>query len=154
MPDVKISPATIVIALAMILILGAFSWLTFGPKPPPPPPPVLTEEARRYLPDLALSNVHMQAAESMVNQRLVEILGTITNKGNRIVKLAEVNCVFRDYGGAEVKRERVAIVGAAGTPLVPGASKPFRLAFDDIPDAWSQAMPTLVIAQIQFAQGR
>ena len=41
MPDVKISPASIVIALAMILILGAFGWLTFGPKPVPPPPPVL-----------------------------------------------------------------------------------------------------------------
>ncbi len=45
LPDVKISPASIVIALAMILILGVFSWLTFGPKPPPPPPPVLTPEA-------------------------------------------------------------------------------------------------------------
>ena len=153
MPDVKISPASIVIALALILILGAFSWLTFGPKPPPPPPPVLTDEAKQYLPSLALSNVHMQAAESMVNQRLVEILGTITNNGNRLVKLAEVTCVFRDYGGAEVKRERVAIVGAGGTGLAPGASKPFRLAFDDVPDTWSQALPTLVIAQIQFAQG-
>jgi hypothetical protein len=115
---------------------------------------VLTVEAKQYLPRLALSNVHMQAAESMVNQRLVEILGTITNNGDRVVKLAEVTCVFRDYGGAEVKRERVAIVGASAMPLNPGASKPFRLAFDDIPDSWSQAMPTLVIAQIQFAQGR
>lgn len=154
MPDVKISPASIVIALAMILILGAFSWLTFGPKPPPPPPPVLTEEAKQYLPNLALSNVHMQAAESMVNQRVVEILGTITNKGDKSVKLAEVTCVFRDYSGMEIKRERVAIVGASGIPLLPGASKPFRLAFDDIPDTWSQAMPALLIAQIQFSQGR
>jgi hypothetical protein len=95
----------------------------------------------------------MQAAESVINQRVVEILGTISNNGNRDVKLAEVTCVFRDYGGAEVKRERVAIVGAGGTGLAPGASKPFRLAFDDIPDSWSQAMPTLVIAQILFAQG-
>lgn len=154
MPDVKISPASIVIGLAMILILGAFSWLTFGPKPPPPPPPVLTQEAKDYLPNLALTDVHMQAAESMVNQRVVEILGHITNRGNRIVKLAEVTCVFKDYGGMEVKRERVVIVGASGTPLLPGATKPFRLAFDDIPDTWSQAMPALLIAQIQFAQGR
>lgn len=153
MPDVKISPASIVIALAMILILGAFGWLTFGPKPPPPPPPVLTEEAKQYLGNLALSDVHMQAAESLVNQRVVEILGNITNKGNRVVKLAEVTCVFRDYGGTEVKRERVAIVGASSMELRPGASKPFRLAFDDIPETWNQAMPNLVIAQIQFGQG-
>ena len=150
MPDVKISPAGMVIGLAMILILGVFGWLTFGPKPPPPPPPVLTAEAKQYLNNLALSNVHMQAAESLANQRLVEILGDITNKGNRTVKLAEVTCVFTDYYGKELKRERVAIVGQTTGPLAPGASKPFRLPFDDLADTWNQAMPGLVIAQIQF----
>jgi hypothetical protein len=150
LPDVKISPAGMVIGLAMILILGVFGWLTFGPKPPPPPPPVLTAEAKQYLNNLALSNVHMQAAESLANQRLVEILGDITNKGNRTVKLAEVTCVFTDYYGKELKRERVAIVGQTTGPLAPGASKPFRLPFDDLADTWNQAMPGLVIAQIQF----
>lgn len=150
MPDVKISPASIVIALAMILILGAFGWLTFGPKPPPPPPPVLTDEAKQYLNDLALSNVHMQASESMVNQRVVEILGDITNKGNKTVRLAEVTCVFADYSGREMKRERVAIIGQTTGPLAPGVTKPFRLAFDDLADEWNQALPGLVIAQIQF----
>ena len=150
MPDVKISPASIVIALAMILILGAFGWLTFGPKPAPPPPPVLTPEAKQYLNNLELSNVHMQAAESMVNQRVVEILGDIANKGNRTVRLAEVTCVFRDYSRSEIKRERVPIIAG----LAPGASKPFRLAFDDVPEEWNQVMPTLVIAQIQFDQAR
>ena len=147
MVDVKISPASIVIGLALILILGVFSWLTFGPKPAPPPPPVLTAEAKAYLNNLALSNVHMQASESMVNQRVVEILGDIKNNGGRTVRLAEVTCVFRDYSGQEVTRERVPIVSA---PLVPGMAKPFRLAFDDIPENWNQTMPTLVIAQIQF----
>ena len=134
----------------MILILGAFGWLTFAPKPQPPPPPVLTAEAKQYLNNLELSNVHMQAAESMVNQRLVEILGNIGNKGNRTVKLAEVTCVFLDYNGNVIKRERVAIVGQTTGTLAPGATKPFRLAFDDLADTWNQALPTLVIAQIQF----
>jgi hypothetical protein len=154
LPDVKISPASIVIGLAMILILGAFGWLTFAPKPKPPPPPILTPEAKAYLNNLVLTNVHMQASESLVNQRVVEILGDITNKGNRVVRLAEVTCVFSDYKGRPVTREREAIVGATvgamGGPLAPGASKPFRLAFDDLPEEWNQALPALVIAQIQF----
>ena len=105
MPDVKISPASIVIGLAVILIMGVFGYLSFGPRPAPPPPPVLTAEAKAYLPKLALANVHMQAAESMVNQRVIEILGDITNKGDRVVRFAEVTCVFRDYYGKELTRE-------------------------------------------------
>jgi hypothetical protein len=134
----------------MILILGVFSWLTFGPKPPPPPPPVLTAEGKQYLNNLVLSNVRIQAAESLVNQRVVEILGDISNKGDKTVKLAEVTCVFTDYYGKELTRERVAIIGQTTGPLPPGASKPFRLAFDDLADTWNQALPALVIAQIQF----
>jgi len=151
LPDVKISPATIVIGLAVILILGAFGWLTFGPKPAaPPPPPRLTQEARDYLPSLALSNVHMQAAESYVQSRLVEILGDITNKGSRTVAVAEVTCVFNDYSGQEVARERAFVVGGRSGSLKPGETKAFRLPFDTIPGSWNQVLPGLVIAQIQF----
>jgi hypothetical protein len=133
----------------MILILGVVGWLTFGPKPAPPPAPVLTQDAKDYLQNLVLDNVRMQAAESIGNQRLVEIFGTIINRGTRTVKLAEVNCVFRDGDNREVKREMVPIVGNAGA-LRPGQSKPFRLPFDDLPDTWNQTLPALVIAQIQF----
>lgn len=150
MPDVKISPAGIVIGLAAILIFGAFGWLTFGPKPAPPPPAVLTPEAKAYLPNLALSNVRMQAAESYVQSRLVEILGDISNNGNRKLKVVEVVCVFKNYAGQEIARERAMVVGGRGGPLAPGETKSFRLPFDTIPDSWNQAMPTLVIAQIQF----
>ena len=150
--EVKISPSSIVIGLAVVLILGVFGWLTFGPKTPPPPPAVLTDEARDYLENLTLENVRMQASESMANGRLIEILGTIRNHGTRRIKLAEVTCVFRDYGEQVVKRERVPIVGGAtgAEPLDPGQAKNFRLPFDEIPDSWNQVMPTLVIAQIQF----
>ena len=53
---------------------------------------MLTAEARQYLPNLELGKVHMQAAESYSNQRVIEILGDITNHGNRTVKQALVTC--------------------------------------------------------------
>jgi hypothetical protein len=150
LPDVKISPASIVIALAGILILGVFGWLTFGPKPAPPPSPVLTAEAKQYLANLKLANVHMQAAESYVQARLVEILGDITNQGTRSLKIVEVNCVFHNFSGQEVARERALVVGGRSGSLAPGQTRPFRLPFDNIPESWNQALPSLVIAQIQF----
>jgi hypothetical protein len=148
--DVKISPAGIVIGLGVVLVAGAFAWLTFAPKPAPPPPPVLTQEARDYLPNLKVGNVHMQAAESYVNARLIEILGEITNAGNRSVKVIEVTCVFRDSSGQEIAREPAFVVDARSGGLAPGKARAFRLPFDTIPDSWNQALPSLVIAQIQF----
>ena len=150
MPDVKISPASIVSALGGILVLGALAWLTFSQKPQAPPPPKLTDEAKQYLSSLALSNVRMQAAESYVQSRLVEIFGDITNNGNRTARVIEVTCVFVNYSGQVVARERVTVLGGRTGPLAPGKTKSFRLAFDTIPESWNQILPQLVIAQIQF----
>lgn len=149
-PGVKISPIGFVFGIGALLILGIAAYLTFGPKPAPPPEPVLTAEARQYLPSLGLENVHMQASESYTNQRVIEILGDISNHGGRTVKQALVTCVFYDWGGQVVARENDYIVGGLAGPLPPGGTKPFRLAFDTIPDTWTQALPTLVIREIQF----
>jgi hypothetical protein len=139
-----------VVALAGVLFEGGFGWLTFGPKPLPPPPPQLTVEARAYLPNLKLSKVRMQAAESYAQGRLIEIFGDVTNTGARVVKVAEVTCVFDDYSGQQIARERVFVVGGSAGALAPGQTKSFRLPFDTIPESWNQVMPGLVIAQIQF----
>lgn len=149
-PEVNISPATLVIGLAVALILGAFGWLTFGPKPTGPPPAVLTEEAKGYLDSLALSEVHVQAAESYVQGQLVEILGNIGNNGAKAIKLIEVVCVFRDVYGNEAKRERAFIAGGRTGSLPAGKTKPFRMAFEGLPASWNQGIPNLVIAQIVF----
>lgn len=149
-PGVKISPITFVFGIGVLLVLGIVGYLTFGPKPAPPPEPVLTPEARQYLPNLGLESVHMQAAESYSNQRVIEILGNIANHGDRVVKQALVTCVFYDFSGQVVAKENDYIVGGAAGSLPPGATKPFRLAFDTIPDTWTQALPTLVIREIRF----
>jgi len=64
--------------------------------------------------------------------------------------VVEINCVFYDAYGQVVLRERVAVVGRRTGSLAPGGMKSFRLAFDNIPESWNQALPQLVIAQIVF----
>jgi hypothetical protein len=143
-------PVPVVVGLVGVLVVaGIFAYLTFGPKPAPPAAPVLTQEAKDYLGSLPLSDVKMQASESYINQSLVEILGKIGNTGNRGVKLVQVNCVFVNVNGQALKRELVTVVGKNGG-LRPGETRPFRLAFDNPPAGWNQALPALVIAQIQF----
>ena len=85
-----------------------------------------------------------------LGQTLVEILGNITNFGDRDLASVEVNCVFYDSYGQVVLRERVPIVRRDRGGIKPGETKDFRLAFDTIPESWNQALPQLVIARIVF----
>jgi hypothetical protein len=137
---------------AIIVMLGLGGWVFYdywlGKHPPAPT--VLTAEAKQYVRNLQLSDVDMKAAESYMKQQVVEILGKITNNGSRTVNVVEINCIFYDAYGQVVLRERVAIVGHRTGSLAPGGKKSFRLAFDNIPESWNQALPQLVIAQIIF----
>ncbi len=139
-----------VIAVAVLAGLGAFAWLTFGPQPAPRAKPTLTQEAKAYLPNLKLSEVEPQTSESYIRKSLFEIMGKITNAGPRTVTAVHVTCVFRDFNGKELKRELASVVQPGSGPLAPNATKPFRLAFDDVPDDWNQQMPDFVIAGMSF----
>jgi hypothetical protein len=148
-PAFSLSAPVVIAMIAILIAGGAAAYLTFGPKPAAPPAPVLTNEAKDYLPSLKLSDVTLQAAESYINSSVVEILGKIGNQGNRSVKLVQVRGVFYDVYNREIRRELATVVGKGG-PLKPGETRPFRLAFENPPAGWNQAMPTLVVAQIQF----
>jgi hypothetical protein len=112
--------------------------------------PPLSAEAKAYVRALKLSEVEMKATESYLKQTVVEILGKISNTGDRPLKSVEIHCVFYDFYGQVVLRQRVAIVRGRTGGLPPGETKTFRLPFDDLPASWNQGMPQLVIAQVTF----
>ena len=147
---ISIPPAAIVIALVLMAGAGAFLYLNRAAEKPPEAPAALTGDARTYVHNgfLPIKDVDMQAHESYLKQQVVEITGKIQNTGNRVVSNAQIYCVFLDSYGQVVLRERVAIVKQK---LPPGDTQNFRLAFDNIPGSWNQAMPTIVIASIEFA---
>jgi len=149
-PGIAIPPAAIVIVLVLILGGGAFLYLNRAAQKAPDPPAALTGDALTYIHNgfLPIKDVDMQAHESYLKQQIVEITGKIGNTGNREIANAQIYCVFRDSYGQVVLRERVAIVKQK---LSPGDNQGFRLAFDNIPVSWNQAMPTIVIASIEFA---
>jgi hypothetical protein len=146
----SIHPAAVVIAI--VLAAGGFGFwqLDRASKQPAPPPPPLSGEARAYVSNLKLSGVDMSAHDAYFGQRVVEITGMIQNTGPRMLQMVDVNCVFHDPYGQVVLRQRVPIVGKKVGGLEPGATKPFRLPFDNIPDDWNNMMPQLVIARIDF----
>ncbi len=154
-----IPPAAIVGIAVVLLGAAGFLYLNYAANRPAAAPPPLSAEAKAYLPNLAFvasdgqtpESPKMEAHESYLKQSVVEITGNLRNKGDRTLDLVEINCVFYDPYGQVVLRERVSIVGKKYGKLAPGESKPFRLAFDNVPEGWNQAMPTMVIARIDFS---
>jgi len=149
----SIPPVAIVIVLALAAGVAGFLYLNRLAQQGPPAPPPLTGIARAYIHDgfLKITDSDMRAHESYLKQEVVEITGKITNTGDRVLDTVEIVCVFYDPYGQVALRERVAIVSRKMGKLAPGESKPFRLAFDNVPEGWNQAMPQMVIAAIDFA---
>ena len=148
---VAIPPAAYAIGLVLVLGLGGFWYLNRKAHEPPPPPPPLTGAAKAYVRSLKLSEVAMAAHESYMKQQIVEITGKIGNAGDRVLEQVVLICVFRDAYGQVVLRERVPIVSRKMGGLAPNEVKQFRMPFDNIPEAWNQALPDLVIAEIDFS---
>ena len=146
----SIPVSAIVISLVGIVGLGLFLYLEHAAQQSAASPPPLTGDAKAYVRNLKLQDVEMNAHESYLKQKLVEITGKIGNNGNRVLKIVAINCVFYDAYGQVVLRQRVPIVTAKMGGLAPGELKNFRLPFDDIPESWNQQMPQLVIARIDF----
>ena len=148
-----VSPAAIVIVLVVVAGAAGLLYLNRLAQQPPPAPPPLTGDARAYIHNgfLKITDSNMQAHESLAGQQLVEITGKIGNTGDRVLDRVAIVCIFYDPYGHAILRERVAIVSRKMGKLAPGESKPFRLAFDNVPDSWNQTMPQMVIAAIDFA---
>ena len=146
----KSIPAVAIVAIAAAVI-GTLGFWYLEQEAPPSQGPALTPEAKAYVRNLRLSGVEMNASESYLKQSVVEITGNIGNAGERVLETVQINCVFRDPYGQVVLRERVTIAGGRMGDLKPGEVKPFRLAFDNVPESWNQALPDLVIAHITFS---
>lgn len=142
------APLFVVLAVVLIAACAGFYFYRHGSTAQPA---ALTPEAKSYVRNLGLEGVDMKATENYMGAMLIEITGRIRNDGNRPLRLVELNCVFYDVSQNVIHRERVPIVkrSALGS-LKPGESRAFRMPFDAIPDGWNQAMPQLVIANIDF----
>ncbi len=137
------------IAVCVAVVSALLFYLQFS-KPAPPQEMALTDEAKAYIGNLALSDVGMQAKLDYFGQKVLEINGTIGNSGPRSLGVVEVTCVFRDYAGKIIARQRSRIVTTKMGGLKPMETKAFRMPFDSVPAAWNNQMPQLVIAGIAF----
>jgi hypothetical protein len=139
----------VAVLMAAVIATGVVLWARIA-KESQKPPIALTDDAKKYVANLKISDVQMKAAESYMKQTVVEITGKIKNTGDRGVRIVDLNCTFLDAYNQILLKERVSIVREKMGGLAPGEEKAFRLPFDTVPEGWNQAMPGLVIAGIEF----
>lgn len=147
-PVAPLIVAAVIVAAALVLsviYLKRPSGSTTAPET------AATAEAKAYVRNLQLSDVHMKASENFMRQQVVEITGNLANNGPRTLESASVYCLFYGLDGREIHRERVSIIQRGSPPLKSGELRAFRLPFDSLPDGWNQALPRMIIAQITFA---
>lgn len=136
-----------------VVVGGAAFWFAYMSRPVPVPqmqPPTPAE--LRYAPNIAFSNLTMQAAENLMQQRVVEVRGSISNHGPRTLTSVSVDCFFTGIQGDQVYSERKIAFSSRAHPLKSGETRRFRLAFDHLPYTWNQTLPRLVVARIGFAK--
>lgn len=134
--------------MALLGVVGFVALQRFGRGPSEPT--AITAEAKAYVRNLKLADVEMKANASYLGQEVVEIVGKITNAGDRPLRQVDLNCIFYDVYNQVVLRERTTIVRPREGVFKPGDTRPFRLPFDNIPRGWNQTLPQIVIAGIVF----
>jgi hypothetical protein len=144
-------PGALTYTLIALVVLGTAGFWIVQVMSKKAAPLKLSAAARAYVPNLKLSDVRIKAADSYLNQTVVEIDGRITNGGPRTLDTVEITCVFYDAYGQVVLRQRLPIVADRAGPLKPSETRDFRLPFDNLPESWNHQLPQLVIAAIKFS---
>jgi hypothetical protein len=112
--------------------------------------PALSVEQKAYLPSLVFADLRMSAADNFLGDTVTYLDGSVTNKGAKPVRRLDVELNFVDVLNQVVLRETAHPLADRATPLQPGETHAFRVAFDHMPVDWNQSPPTVKAVYVEF----
>lgn len=145
-----------VVILLIVVLLIAIGYTQKSSLPGP------HAKLSSYASHLAISNIEMSQATSMVGEQSTYIDGSIDNKGKKTITGITVQVVFADFNNqpaqtAIVQMQRIRTrqpyidtETLSAAPIAPGETVPFRLIFDHVTDDWNQNPPKLRIVGVKF----
>jgi len=143
-----VAAVTVVILIVLAFILGGHPSSSSKSLPP---------AGAAYAGHIVLSNIQMSQATNFAGSQLTYIDGTVTNHGDRTVTDIVVQAMFANDAGEPPQAEQVPFTlirtrdpyvdtqPVSAAPLPAGASRDFRLIFDDVSPMWNQQLPQLKV---------
>ncbi|HET9088137.1 MAG TPA: DUF2393 family protein [Acidobacteriaceae bacterium] len=146
-----------VVAAVVVVVLLGFVFLLSGHTGRSA---ASTPRDAAYAGNIALSQLKMSQASNFAGSQLTYIDGVIVNKGSKTVTGIVVQALFANDSGEPPQAEQVPFTlirtrdpyvdtqSVSAAPLAPGASREFRLIYDDISPMWNQQLPLLKVISV------
>jgi hypothetical protein len=119
-------------------------------RTPSAEPPPLTSDQKAYLGQIEVSDASMSAAENYLGQTVFYLNAKLTNKGSKVVRRLDLELEFHDVLDQVVLRDAAHPLRSGSTPLKPGETRAFVVAFERLPSEWNQAPPHITPAYVGF----
>ncbi len=116
----------------------------------------------RYAANLVFSNLHVTQTNNFAGGQLTYVEGSISNRGDRTVTAITVRVLFSSDTGDPPQEELVPLTlirsrqpfletePVSAAPLTPGATRAFRLTFDDVSPDWNRQNPEIKVQTLTF----
>lgn len=138
------------ISVAIAAVLAIVAWLMHAKLTRPVVRPPLSAEAQAYRNQIAVTDLHMSAAETGLGSNVTYLDAQIKNNGTRAVREVDLELTFVDMLNQVVLSRTAHPIKTTAPPLQPGESRPFRVTFDYMPADWNQGPPTVAVTYVIF----
>jgi len=138
------------ISVAIAAVLAIVAWVMHARLTRPVVRPPLSAEAQAYLKQIAVTDIHMSAAETGLGSNVTYLDAQIKNNGARPVRAVDLDLTFVDMLNQVVLRRTAHPITGTAPPLQPGESRPFRVTFDYMPADWNQGPPAVIVTYVSF----
>jgi len=146
-----------IVAAVVVVLLVSLAFLLTGHTNRPAGS---ASQGSLYAPHVILSHLQMSQASNFAGGHLTYIDGVVSNHGPKTVTGIVVQALFANDAGEPPQAEQVPFTlirtrnpyvdtqPVSAAPLVPGASREFRLIYDDISPMWNQQVPELKVLSV------
>ncbi len=153
-------PATAVAIAALAVLILAGLFFAMSRRSVVPAGAAAGQANAAYAPKVGMSDVAMSESTSFSGGKQTFLDGKITNSGSATVTGVSVQVAFASDGGGAPQLETVPVnlirmrqpeidtEPVSAEPLAPGATKDFRLIFDDVKPEWNQQVPELHVTAV------